>query len=107
MEALEFLKEAQRMCRSTECRLNCPVPDVCFLQNYDVVSEDDMKTFVSSVEVWSKKNPPKTNAQKFKEVFGKIEIKDLITCRLKYDSEDYTEIEILEAKWWDEPYKEP
>ena len=70
MEAIEFLREAQRMCRSTECHLNCPVPDVCFLQNYDLVSESDMKTFVSSVEVWSKKNPPKTRADKFREVFG-------------------------------------
>lgn len=91
MDALNFLKEAQRMCRSTECHLNCPVSDVCFLQNYDVVSEDDMKTFVSSVEVWSKKNPPKTNAQKFEEVF------DLSGYRLITQSAD----------WWDEPYKEP
>lgn len=96
MEALEFLKEAQRMCRSTECHLNCPVPDVCFLQNYDVVSEDDMKTFVSSVEVWSKKNPPKTNAQKFKEVFGNEAVYAISSPNVQALKD-----------WLDEPYKEP
>lgn len=99
MEAFDFLKEAQRMCRSTECHLNCPVSDVCFLQNYDVVSEDDMKTFVSSVEVWCKRNPPKTNAQKFKEVFGAGRFYDLVNTDLSECARD--------PDWWNAPYKEP
>ena len=107
MEAIEFLKGTQRMCRSTECHLNCPVPDVCFLQNYDVVSEDDMKTFVSSVEAWRKKNPPKTNAQKFKEVFGEKRLSDLIGCKIRNASGEEIIVDIQKTKWWDEPYKEP
>jgi len=96
MEALDLLKETQRMCRSTECRLNCPVSGVCFLRNYDVMSEDDMQTFVSSVEVWSKKNPPKTNAQKFKEVFGDEAIYAISSPNVQALKD-----------WLDEPYKEP
>ena len=105
MEAIEFLKETQRMCRSTECHLNCPVPDVCFLQNYDVVSEDDMKTFVSSVEVWSKKNPPKTNAQKFKEVFGEKTIDQLALCETRTVGPNVPKLFIKPSSWWNEAYE--
>lgn len=112
MEALEFLKEAQRMCRSNECFLNCPVHDVCFLQNYDVVSEEDMKTFVSSIEVWSKKNPPMTNAQKFEEVFGPVPSHKIssswTTTNTENENRILTEDYIgINVNWWDEPYKEP
>jgi len=100
MEALEFLKEAQRMCRRTDCHC-CPV-DICFLDNLGEVPEDDMKTLVSSVEVWSKKNPPKTNAQKFEEVFGFLPDGDVIF------SKDYF-INAVKGPVlkWDEPYEGP
>ena len=110
MEAIEFLKEYKRMCESMvdECSV-CPMSfennkhNVACSHLLKKCPEDACKI----VEQWSKEHPIITNARKFEEVFGKIEIKDLITCRLKYDSEYYTELEILETRWWDEPYKEP
>ena len=107
MEALDFLKEAQRMCRSEECFLNCPVHDVCFLDNYDVVSEEDMRIFVSSVVAWSKKHPPKTNAQKFKEVFGEKTIDQLALCETRTVGPNVPKLFTKPSSWWDKPYKEP
>lgn len=113
MEAIEFLKEAQRLCeQSRHCSMVCPLYERCI---FDFKYEDEssketwerIEKAVAIIEQWNKEHPIITNAQKFKEVFGEIEIKDLIYCRLKHDSEDYTEIEILEANWWDAPYKEP
>lgn len=63
MEALDFLKERQRMCYSYEGCNGCPFRgDVCSISN--TMSEDGYKKIVSTVEKWSKEHSRKTNQRK-------------------------------------------
>lgn len=95
MEALEFLKEAQRMCGKHHC-VECPVG------KYIKHSEDKLEEIVSAVEQWSKEHHIITNAQKFKEVFGFLPDGDVIF------SKDYFVNAVKgPVLKWDEPYKEP
>ena len=67
MEALEFLKERKRMCRSFcgSCR-GCPCEKVrCSLNS--LTSDDDYKRIVAIVEEWSAAHPRKTRQSVFLE----------------------------------------
>ena len=67
MEALEFLKERKRMCRSFggSCR-GCPCEkDRCGTTTY--ASDDDYKRTVAAVEQWAKEHPRKTRQSVFLE----------------------------------------
>lgn len=67
MEALEFLKERKRMCRSFcgSCR-GCPCEKVrCALNS--LTSDDDYKQIVAAVEEWSAAHPRKTRQSVFLE----------------------------------------
>ena len=67
MEALEFLKERKRMCRSFggSCT-GCPCEKVrCVINAY--VSDDDYKRIVAAVEEWSAAHPRKTRQSVFLE----------------------------------------
>ena len=69
MEALEFLKERKRMCRSFggSCR-GCPCEKViCVINAY--VSDDDYKRIVAAVEEWSAAHPRKTRQSVFLEQY--------------------------------------
>ena len=69
MEALEFLKERKRMCRSFcgSCR-GCPCEKVrCVINAY--VSDDDYKRIVAMVEEWSAAHPRKTRQSVFLEQY--------------------------------------
>lgn len=96
MEALEFLKEAQRMCKSyADCK-GCPLLNSpCgFIRSIEGHSDADIRCTIKVIEQWSKEHPPKlTNAQKFKEVFGVLPT-DYVMGRSR-------------ETWWDKPYKEP
>ena len=107
MEAIEFLKEYNRMCTMYKSCRGCPLEmDQC-AGFCNEMYEKQIINMMEKTEQWSKEHPIITNAKKFEEVFGKIELKDYIKCRVNHMSEDETEIEILEGKWWNEPYKEP
>ena len=65
MEALEFLKERKRMCRSFggSCT-GCPCEKVrCVINAH--VSDDDYKRIVAMVEEWSAAHPRKTRQSVF------------------------------------------
>lgn len=69
MEALEFLKERKRMCRSFcgSCR-GCPCEKVrCALNS--LTSDDDYKRIVAAVEEWSAAHPRKTRQSVFLEQY--------------------------------------
>ena len=94
MEALDFMKEAQRMCGTKHC-VECPIG------KYINHSEDKLEEIVSAVEQWSEEHPVMTNAQKFNEVFGFMPA----GCQTFY---------FIEPKGpysktinWQDPYKEP
>lgn len=114
MDAVEFIKERYRICKSYICndqcplgRSNLPIPDLgCgeFIQKFPAEA-------VSIVEKWSNEHPPMTNAMKFEEIFGEkptnkkgewicppIAFRKQNACS-SYCSECY--------QWWEKPYKEP
>ena len=67
MDALEFLKERKRMCRSSggSCK-GCPCEKVrCVINAH--VSDDDYKRIVAMVEEWSAAHPRKTRQSVFLE----------------------------------------
>ena len=69
MEALEFLKERKRMCRSFggSCT-GCPCEKVrCVINAH--VSDDDYKRIVAMVEEWSAAHPRKTRQSVFLEQY--------------------------------------
>ena len=69
MDALEFLKERKRMCRSFcgSCR-GCPCEKVrCALNS--LTSDDDYKRIVAAVEEWSAAHQLKTRQSVFLEQF--------------------------------------
>lgn len=74
MEALEFLKERKRMCRSFcgSCR-GCPCEKVrCALNS--LTSDDDYKRIVVMVEEWSAAHPRKTRQSVFLEQYPEAKI---------------------------------
>ena len=76
MEALEFLKERKRMCRSFggSCK-GCPCENVsCVIYAY--VSDDNYKRIVATVEQWSKEHPRKTRQSVFLEQWPEARIGD-------------------------------
>lgn len=96
MDAVMFLKEKLRMCKTvrvinfdegkTESCENCPITSYCGEETLNP------EKAVSAVEKWSEENPIKTNGRKFQEVFGWLPT--------------FSDGEIYE-EWWNEPYKEP
>jgi len=89
MDALEFLKEYNRMCVVNKDCHGCPLKGTtCSLGSE--LSEEQMTIIVEKTEQWSKEHPIITNARKFEEVFGLP-----AHCMIDQD-----------AQWWDEPYKE-
>ena len=74
MEALAFLKERKRMCRSFggSCT-GCPCEKVrCVINAH--VSDDDYKRIVVMVEEWSAAHPRKTRQSVFLEQYPEAQI---------------------------------
>lgn len=111
MDAVKFWKEFQRMCSyyyngpsSADCH-KCPFFELC---DMNILIEMDAEEIVSVLEKWVAKNPPKTNAEKFEEVFG---VKINNNKNLDKDGRAFT-IEtgfpgrLWNQKWLEEPYEE-
>ena len=87
MEALEFLKERKRMCRSFcgSCR-GCPCEKVrCALNS--LTSDDDYKRIVAAVEEWSAAHTRKTRQSVFLKQFPNARLDtngiiDISPCRV-------------------------
>ena len=91
MEALEFLKEYNRMCVVNKDCQGCPLEMDNCAGCGDEFSEKQIINIIDKTEQWSKEHPIITNARKFEEIFGLP-----AHCMIDQD-----------AQWWDEPYKEP
>ena len=75
IEALKFLLEWKRMCKSFGERCgDCPlwINHADFWCNHilDAMPEEDAEKIVSIVSEWSKEHPIVTNEMKVREVFG-------------------------------------
>ena len=111
MDAIEYLKEFNRMCSTCICP-DCPSP-VRDAHNYGTCLDFSLaqpEEAVRIVEEWSKAHPVMTNAMKFEEVFGyhpKTQAGSDM-CPPRPDSWNcYATPCDACKKWWDKPYKEP
>lgn len=112
-EFTEVMKQKERMCEKYNkynC-VYCPLED--FVQiNCDAEINANPQEAEKIIMNWAKEHPVKTNADKFKEVFGFEPCTDLCVlekgvrckeCEYKGATEDGT----CCSKWWEEEYKEP
>lgn len=92
MDAVEFLKERERMCKKTDFCVNCPA----YRENngYDVACDEFMneypKEYVSCVEKWSAEHPVKTRQGEFLKMFPNAQTLQngaLIVCPKLVNSE--------------------
>ena len=66
MDALEFLRERERMCNSYDGCKGCPFDNSkCVIDS--TISDEDCKRIVATVEQWSKDHPRKTRQSVFLE----------------------------------------
>ena len=73
MDALEFLRERERMCNSYKDCGGCPLErDNCALNTG--TSNEECERIVTAVEQWSKKHPRKTRQSVFLEQYPEAEL---------------------------------
>lgn len=73
MDAVEFLKERKRMCKSCEACVGCPLERAgCGLGTS--ASDEEYEKIIAAVEQWSKENPRKTRQSVFLEQYPETEI---------------------------------
>lgn len=78
MDAVEFLKEKERMCRSYNCEscVKCPCEDIN--NGFDMTCEDlaieKPEEFVAIVERWSSEHPVKTRQSEFLRMFPNAQV---------------------------------
>lgn len=106
MDAVQYLMYVKKMCEEYMCD-DCPIgrnaeEKGCRCDEYQKIYPSDA---VRIVEEWSQDNPLQTNAQKFEEVFGSMNIEQLFEITTERLGE-YTLPSIKDSIWWDEPYKE-
>ena len=75
MDALEFLKERKRMCKSYDGCKGCPFDNSkCVIDS--TISDEDCKRIIATVEQWSKEHPRKTRQSVFLEQYPEARIGD-------------------------------
>ena len=97
MEALDYFKEARRMCKSyPDCKgcplINSPCGSIRCLEGR---SDAEMRCKIKVVEQWSKEHPLVTNEMKVREVFGDNAVNSILVL-------PPSDIK----RWLAEPYKE-
>jgi len=114
MEAIEFLKETQRMCSSYKECTDCPLKELASFAGYKacrIYMLNECEKAISAVEAWSKEHPIITNARKFEEVFGQKpqSINGIIYCPpFKPGAINCDHVDCMKClEWWDKQYEEP
>lgn len=75
MDALEFLRERERMCNPYDGCKDCPFDDSkCVIDS--TISDEDCKRIIATVEQWSKEHPRKTRQSVFLEQWPEARIGD-------------------------------
>ena len=97
MEALDYFKEARRMCKSyPDCKgcplINSPCGSIRCLEGR---SDAEMQCEIKVIEQWSKEHPLVTNEMKVREVFGDNAVNSILVL-------PPSDIK----RWLAEPYKE-
>lgn len=92
MDAVEFLKEKERMCNKCSACLGCPVDQKNngFYMDCEDLEIENPEEFVAIVERWSAKHPVKTRQSEFLRMFPNAQTLRngaLIVCPKLIDSE--------------------
>ena len=75
MDALKFVKERSRMCKSHRDCTGCPLKEArCSLSTS--TSDEEYEKIIATVEQWSKEHPRKTRQSVFLEQFPNAIISD-------------------------------
>lgn len=102
-EFVEVLKQRKRMCDN--CKDRGSFCDAC-RANLQLISEDS-KDFEDFVMTWAYKHPVKTNADKFKEVFGFFPATKFCPYTIENCGEQCDESYCNHYNFWEQEYKEP
>lgn len=111
-EFTEVMKQRERMCDffQTEeglCRINCPFSDKKS-GAYDDCNRWVMEHYEEAESIimkWAEEHPIKTNADKFKEVFGDVKDFDFENCFFLCGDNPCSSCE--HKDFWEKEYKEP
>lgn len=91
MDAVEFFKTVNRLCKNQRCCKECPIhknDDMGCMVRADDDSIKSIDETVSKVEQWAKSNPIKTRQSEFLKMFPDAETDRsgiLIFCPRKFD----------------------
>ena len=69
MDALEFLKERSRMCKSYRTCVGCPLEEAKCAPGSSSMSVEEYEKIIAAVEQWSKEHPRKTRQSVFLEQY--------------------------------------
>lgn len=72
MDALEFLRERKRMCKSYSHCDGCPLRE----PNCNLTTDEDYTRAIATVEQWSKEHPRKTRQSVFLKMFPHVILND-------------------------------
>lgn len=81
MDAVEFFKEAKRMCRVINCE-ECPFGG----EECGFISADNIEEVIKAVEKWAEEHPVKTRQSEFLKIFPNASIEngiiEILPCHL-------------------------
>lgn len=113
MDAAEFLKEKERMCRSYNCEscAKCPLDDINngFDMTCDCLEAEKPEEFVAIVEKWSAEHPKKTRQSELLKMFPGIKINldgviDIDPCffdkKIEHHCEKYDSCDDCYKEYW-------
>lgn len=104
MDAVMFVKEWKRMCRSSKTCLSCSIGKSAGVSTVcsNVVKEEPEK-YVSIVEKWSAEHPMKTRQIEFLKMFQNADIRNgvILICPRKINKNSVTSEECAESKCHD------
>ena len=81
MDAVEFFKNVNRLCKNYKGCSACPVwKEGCCMVGFDGDSIKSIEGTVSKVEQWAKDHPVKTRQSEFLKMFPNAAIDDGVLC---------------------------
>lgn len=85
MDAVKFVKEANRICKNRGCA-KCPLcKNGACLATCSDVSVKNIKETISILEQWAKEHPVKTRQSEFLKKFPKADLTRLLPCVIEKD----------------------
>lgn len=81
MDAVEFFKTVNRICKNKDCK-ECPVykNNTCCMIGFDDDSAKSIEETISKVAQWAKDHPVKTRQSEFLKLFPNAVIDDGVLC---------------------------